>query len=207
VDLKSPGIRIEPVITLNGAWELNRVVFDNVRVPCDNRIGEEGKGWEYANFLLRNERLSYAHMGRKRADLRELRRVAAGVPGARARNMLEDPLFAARLAAIEIDVEVLEVSVLRALAHSSDTDSATVASVKIKCTECAQRITEIYMELAGRGAVPFPERVDLHWRDRLPASPAFGPLWTDAYLFERAQTIYGGTTEIQKNILWKQIGR
>lgn len=207
VDLKSSGIRIEPIITMNGAWELNRVVFDNVRVPCENRIGEEGRGWEYANFLLQNERLSYAHLGRKRADLRDLRRLAAGAPGPRGLSLLQDPLFAARLAAIDIQVDVLEVSILRALAGPTHIEAATVATLKIKCTECAQQITELYMELAGRGAMPFPERMDSSWQDGLLTSPAFAPQWTDAYLFERAQTIYGGTSEIQKSILWKQIGR
>lgn len=200
VDMKSPGISVEPILALNGAHELNRVIFENVRVPCGNLIGEEGAGWRYANFLLRHERLSYAHIGRKKADVAHLRALAASTAGG---SLLEDPLFASRLATLEIEIAVLEVSVLRVLAGQAT--PADTAALKIKCTRCAQHVTEIYGELAGRSFSACPDRNSPDWQAALTVTPSFGAVWADAYLFERAQTIYGGTTEIQKNILWREL--
>jgi alkylation response protein AidB-like acyl-CoA dehydrogenase len=205
VDMKSPGIKVDPIITMNGAWELNRVMFHDVRVPCANCVGEEGKAWHYANVLLRNERLSYAHIGRKKADLTQLRRLAASSYSDSGGSLLDDPLFAAKLAALEIEISSLEISVLRAL--TGEWGSTAVAALKIKCTECAQHVTELCVELAGRNICPFPDRSGPDWRAALLAASSFGPVCADAYLFERAQTIYGGSTEIQKNVLWREIGR
>lgn len=204
-DMKSPGISVEPIITMNGAWELNRVVFDNVRVPMAQRIGEEGRGWHYANVLLQNERLSYAHVGRKKADVAALRKEAARLWVGKDRSLLDEPLFASQLAALEIRIAALEIAVLRTLA--GEHRPAIVSLLKIASTECAQRVTELQIELAGRAGLPYPDRGQMDWQKALLASPAFGPVWTDAYLFERSQTIYGGTTEIQKNIAWREIGR
>lgn len=204
-DMTARGIAVHPIITMNGAWELNRVDFDNVRVPVANRVGEEGKGWHYANVLLANERLSYAHIGRKKMDVALMRKEAARMHGGNGRSLLDEPLFAARLAALEIQIAALEISVLRTL--MGEQRPAIVSLLKIACTECAQRVTEMQMELAARAALPYPDRNQANWQRTLTASPAFGPMWADAYLFERAQTIYGGATEIQKNIAWREMGR
>jgi alkylation response protein AidB-like acyl-CoA dehydrogenase len=203
VDLATPGIAVQPLITLNGAWELNRVVFDEVRVPEANRIGAEGQGWRQANVLLANERLSYAHIGRKKADLRRLRALAGTTVRGRG-SVLDDPLFAARLAALEIELAALEIFVLRALA--AEAAPALVSSLKIKCTQCAQHVTELYVELAGRQIGAYPAR-SAGAGPSLPVTPSWAPSWADAYLFERSQTIYGGTTEIQKNIIWRELAR
>src|SRR5690606_36385663 len=105
-DIKSAGARIVPIITMNGAWELNRVGFDNVRVPVENRICSEGQGWQIANFLLQNERLSYAHIARRKVELQQLRKLATDWPGDNGCALLDSPLFAAKLAQQEIDVAV-----------------------------------------------------------------------------------------------------
>jgi alkylation response protein AidB-like acyl-CoA dehydrogenase len=204
VDMRSAGVTVEPIITLNGAWELNRVSFDNVRVPTSNRVGEEGKGWHYANVLLNDERLSYAHVGRKKADVEHIRRLAASRPSTGA-PLLNEPLFAARLAALEIEVATLEIAVLRALV--GQVSPRVISTLKIKCTECAQHVTELYLELAGRHIAPYPDRSGAGWYESLLSTPTLGPLTADAYLFERAQTIYGGTTEIQKGIIWRELNR
>jgi alkylation response protein AidB-like acyl-CoA dehydrogenase len=205
VDMKSPGISVYPIITMDGAHELNRVQFDNVRVPIDNRVGEEGQGWRYANVLLANERLSYAHIGQKKADLARLRKLAGTMISASGTPRVYEPLFATRLASLEIEVATLEISLLRSLAGAGDPQ--VVSSLKIQATQCTQRITELHLELAARNISPWPDRHRADWQAVLPYTASFGPLAADAYLRERAQTIYGGATEIQKNIIWRAISK
>ena len=187
------GISVRPIVSIDGAHELNQVFFTDVRVPAANRIGEEGRAWHYANVLLKNERLSYAHVGRKKRDLATLRTMVAG-----------DRAFARRLADAEFTVMVLEQQVLKALVHGSD--AATVASLKIGCTQAAQLITELYIDRAGEYAAPFFDRSRSDWHEATPLIPEFAAVATACYFFERAQTIYGGTTEIQKNLVWRAIG-
>ncbi|MBA2933848.1 acyl-CoA dehydrogenase family protein [Sphingomonas sp. CGMCC 1.13654] len=192
-DMRSPGISVHPIITIDGSHELNRVEFVDVRVPVENRIGEEGRAWHYANVLLQAERLSYAHIARKRMDLAKIRALA--------RHLLDDPAFARRLATVEIEVEALEIAVLRALA--GEATPAAVSALKILCTECAQHVTELFVELAGRHALPMLDRRAANWADAAPLVPEFAPQAIQSYLFERAQTIYGGATEVQKTIVWR----
>jgi alkylation response protein AidB-like acyl-CoA dehydrogenase len=206
-EMSSPGMTVHPIITIDGLHHLNRVHFENVRVPVTNRIGEEGKGWHYATFLLQNERLSYAHVSRKKEDLRQLRRLAAATPCDRGGSMLHDPLFARKIAEGEIAVATLEVSVLRVLTAGASLSSAQTSALKIMATETAQRITELFVELSGWHVAPAPDRHAPGWAAQAPAVPVFAAPWTAAYFFERAQTIYGGTTEVQKNILWRTISR
>jgi alkylation response protein AidB-like acyl-CoA dehydrogenase len=205
VDMRSPGIAVHPIITMNGAWELNRVTFDEVQVPIANRIGEEGRGWYYANVLLQNERLSYTHVGRKKADLLRIRQTAARLPAPGRRCLLEDPLFAARLSTLEIEVAALEIFVLRALV--AEAEAAMISALKTRCTQCAQQVTELSLELVSRNMAAYPPRDADDWQRALPVAPAQGPVSADAYLFERAQSIYGGTSEIQKNLIWRALSR
>jgi alkylation response protein AidB-like acyl-CoA dehydrogenase len=204
-EMSSPGITVYPIITLDGLHHLNRVHFENVRVPVTNCIGEEGNGWHYATFLLQHERLSYAHVSRKKEDLRQLRRLAAATPSDRGGSMLHDALFALKIAGCEIEVATLEISVLRVLTAGASLSSAQASTLKIMATEIAQRITELFVELAGRHIAPAPDRHASGWAAQAPAD--FAVPWTAAYLVARAQTIYGGTTEVQKNILWRIMNR
>lgn len=185
-DLRTPGIEIHPIISMDGAHHLNRVTFDGVRVPADGLIGQEGNGWHYATVLLQNERLSYAHMGRKKADLAALRTAAVNSGAA------DDLAFMRRLARAEIGLLMLENSVLRVL-HGDITVQA-VSALKIGLTETAQTITEL-------------ER--LHAAAYYPDGGLNGVSGKAAtqYLAERAGTIYGGATEIQKTIIWRQLDR
>lgn len=205
VPMDAPGVRVDPIISIDGTHELNRVTFNKVRTPVAHRIGEEGKGWHYANVLLASERVSYAHIGRKKADLAAIRRAAATMPGDFAPSRLEEPLFAHRLAVLEIEIAVLEISVLRAL--TTQLDSAMVSCLKIACTEAAQKITELWLELAGRYRAVRLDRGQPRWFEPLPQGYRFAVPRTASYLFERAQTIYGGATEVQRNIIWRQLDR
>lgn len=205
VPMDAAGVTVEPIISIDGSHELNRVIFDQVRTFVAHRIGEEGKGWHYANVLLASERVSYAHIGRKRRDLATLRAKSAVLPGDFAPTVLDEPWFVARLGALEMEVDVLEVSVLRAL--TTPLEAAMISSLKIACTETAQKITELGLELAARHGAPRFDHDDTELTDDRLLALRFGVAETRAYLFERSQTIYGGATEIQKNVIWRQTFR
>ncbi len=199
-DMRTPGVTIHPIPLIDGSAELNRVEFDNVRVPVDNRIGDEGRGWHYANVLLKNERLSYAHIGAKRRDIAKLRRRAE----TQNLSAAERTAFHARLSEAEIRVDMIEATILRALA--TEIDMATAAMLKIACTESVQEIDALATDLAGLSATLMLDRHQQGWQALAPLSDPFGPSAIQTRFFNRAQTIYGGATEIQKNILWRTLG-
>jgi alkylation response protein AidB-like acyl-CoA dehydrogenase len=208
IDMKTPGVEVTPIIFIDGGHYLNRVSFTDVRVPVENRIGEEGAGWTYARHLLTYERTSYARVGSKRRQIDELRRHSAAVPWG---DPLRDPAdgLGARLAEVEIALTALEYTTLRALAPlaAGQAPGQESSTIKIAATETAQAITELLLDLAGPYAAPFfADRAGADWRAGLEAIPAFAPVATASYFFERAQTIYGGSTEIQKNIIARQLG-
>ena len=208
IDMSTPGVEVVPIITIDGGHHLNRVVFDNVRVPVDNRIGDEGKGWTYARHLLSYERTSYAHVAAKRRQIEDIKHLLADAPWAENDASQQDD-FRRRLAAVEVQLDALEMTVLRALAPlaagQAPGDEASI--IKIAATETAQAITELFVELAGLHALPkFPDRSGQDWRANLAEIPAFAAPATAAYFLARAQTIYGGATEIQKNIIARQLG-
>ena len=206
IDMKSPGVSVRPIISMDGTHHLNQVFFDDVRVPANNLIGAEGKGWTYAQFLLKNERLSYAHVGRKKEDLKRIRRLAQQT--SKGLGMLgDDPLFMARLAHCEIAVATFEITVLRALCAGDAVEITSAAAIKILATEIAQQITELALELAGPQMQPWSDREGAQWNAAFGDLPVHGPVFAANYLFERAQTIYGGTTEVQNNIIAKALLR
>lgn len=202
-DMTTPGITVHPIVTLDGGHELNRVEFVDVRVPARNRIGEEGRGWHYANVLLQGERLSYAHIARKRMDLAEIRALAGTTPADDGGVLIADPLFRRRLAECDIEVDALEISVLRAL--TGEPQPATISALKIMATECAQHITELHLDLVGRDRAPLLDRDSGDWAQAAPLVPAHAAVAVQQYLFTRAQTIYGGATEVQKTIIWRSL--
>jgi len=208
IDMTTPGVEVKPIITIDGGHHLNRVVFDKVRVPVENRIGDEGMGWTYARHLLNHERTSYAHVAAKRQQVASLRRLATSAPWG---DMLGEAgtAFRRRLAEVEVTLAGLEYTTLRALAPLSNGEAPGDESsiIKIAATEAAQSVTELFLELAGPYAQPFfPDRHGADWRAGLEDIPAFAAPGTAAYFFTRAQTIYGGATEIQKNIIARQLG-
>lgn len=208
MDMKTPGITVTPIVTIDGGHHLNRVTFTGVRAPVENRIGEEGLGWTYARHLLNHERTSYAHVAGKRRQLEALRRASEEAPW-------DDELAAAgsalrrRTAEAEIQLMGLEMTTLRALAPLANGEAPgdEASIIKIAATECAQAISERVLELAGPYGQPFfQDRSGPDWRGGLEDIPAFAPPGVAGYFFTRAQTIYGGATEIQKNIIARQLG-
>ena len=189
--MDTPGIEVHPIITIDGQHHLNRVTFEDVRVPVGNRIGEEGEGWRYANFLLGNERTSYAHVAAKRLQLASLHALA-GHDG----PLADDADFGRALAQLDVRLDALDIGVLQVLAALADGDAPgnEASMLKILATELAQDITELSMQAAGYPAIA---RFD----NDAPAEAMPRPWATSA----RARTIYGGTNEIQKNIIAKRV--
>jgi len=156
IDMKSPGITVRPVITLDGEHEVNEVFFDNVEVPAENLVGEENKGWTYAKYLLAHERTNIADVNRAKRELERLKRIA------RAEGVLDDARFRDQIALLEVDIVALEMMVLRVLsAEKSGKQSLDVAGLlKIRGSEIQQRYTELMMLAAGPYSLPFiPEGV------------------------------------------------
>lgn len=201
IDMNTPGITVHPIITIDGKHSLNRVEFIDVRVPQANRIGEEGKGWLYANYLLGHERTSYAHVAGKRKELWAIRRAAQD------RDLMADMAFRLRLADLEVRLDALEGTVLRTLAGVPEGGAPGSESsiLKIAATELAQDITEFGVEVFGPYAQPaFPDSVAPAWASNEPLPPDAAPAMA-RYLGARAQSIYGGANEIQKNIIARRI--
>ncbi len=196
IEIASPGVTVRPITAIDGRHHLAEVTFDDVRVPAANLIGEEGQGWSYSKQLLSNERIWYAHVAEKRAALAQVRALAAAQPDA------DTPDFRRRLAETEIAVDCLDGFVERALRQ----DGGDVASlIKILATETAQAITELRLDLAGGLAPPsLPERGP-GWAATLPDLPAFIVPAVEDYLMTRAQSIYGGTNEIQRTIIARSV--
>jgi alkylation response protein AidB-like acyl-CoA dehydrogenase len=206
IDMNTPGITVRPIITLDGAREVNEVWFENVKVPVENRIGEENKGWTYAKFLLSHERTSIAGIGSSKRELGRLKRIAQQEVK-NGRPLIEDPLFSARIAQVEIDLMALEITAMRALsAESKNRAPGPEASIlKIKGTEIQQALTELLMYAVGPYALPF-ERASTEENDFTSvAGPEYAAPVAGTYCNMRKATIYGGSNEIQRNIIAQMI--
>jgi alkylation response protein AidB-like acyl-CoA dehydrogenase len=210
IDMKSPGITVRPITLLDGGHEVNEIWFENVRVPVQNRVGEENKGWTYAKFLLGHERTTIAAIGTTKRELERLKSIARSETQG-GRPLIEDPLFAAHIAQVEIDLWALEITNLRMLSaeRSRKAPGPEASILKIRGTEIAQRISELEMRAVGPYALPFRrEAMEAGWQAP-PAAEASGPHYAAtlaaAYLNQRKLSIFGGTNEIQKNIIAKMI--
>jgi len=206
IDLKTPGVTVNPIYSIDGKHHLNQVLFDRARVPLENRIGEEGQGWMYSTFLLGNERVSYAHIGAKKRDLKFLKEIALNTPGPDG-SLYQDPSYAAKFARADINIRVLEYTTLRLLSDSRNSGEMgqEAAIIKILATEIAQQISTLSLEIMGHDILPLsPDWVGESWFE--PAGIASqAPAATSKYLTDRSQSIYGGTNEIQRNIIAKRI--
>jgi len=210
IDMKSPGITVRPIILLDGSHEVNEVWFEDVRVPVENRIGEENRGWTYAKFLLGHERTNIAGIGIAKRELARLKRIAAS-ERQHGRPLIEDALFAAQIAQIEVDLWALEITNLRALSAERRSAAAgpEASILKIKGTEIHQSISELMMRAVGPYALPLRrEAMEAGWQfdpTREPPGPRYASTLAAAYLNQRKLSIFGGTNEIQKNIISKMI--
>jgi alkylation response protein AidB-like acyl-CoA dehydrogenase len=206
IDMKSPGITVRPIITMEGAHEVNEVWLENVKAPVENRIGEENKGWTYAKFLLGHERTNIAGVGASKRELARLKDIARQETKS-GRPLIEDPLFAARIAQVEIDLMALEMTQLRVLsAEAQKKAPGPEASIlKIKGTEVQQALSELMMYAVGPYALPF-ERGSREEGDlRSIAGPAYAAPLAATYCNYRKVSIYGGSNEIQRNIISQMI--
>ncbi|MET0892768.1 MAG: acyl-CoA dehydrogenase family protein [Pseudoxanthomonas sp.] len=194
VDMKSPGISVRPTRLLDGTFEVNEIRFEEVRVPVANRIGEENQGWTYAKFLLGHERTNIAGIGASRRELLRLKQDAAGL-AKDGRSLLQDPVFGNKVAQVEMELTALEITNMRVIyAEAAKQAPGPEASMlKIRGTEIAQRISELQVELLGADALRFGHRNAGPGND---ASRA-----TAAYLNQRKLSIFGGSNEIQRNII------
>ncbi len=197
IDMKSPGISVRPIITLDGEHEVNEVWFDNVEVPAENLIGEENKGWTYAKHLLAHERTNIADVNRAKRELERLKRIA------RAEGLMDDHRFRDQIALLEVDIVALEMLVLRVLsAEKSGKQSLDIAGLlKIRGSEIQQRYTELMMLAGGPYSVPFiSEAMEAGWQGDHVGAAHCAPL-AATYFNYRKTTIYGGSNEVQRNIV------
>jgi pimeloyl-CoA dehydrogenase large subunit len=209
IDMRTPGITVRPIVTIDGGRDVNETFFDEVKVPVENRIGQENKGWDYAKFLLGNERTSIARVGMSKERIRRIRELATlEIAGGRA--LIEDERFREKLAAVEIELKALEMTQLRVVAAERSRDRTKPdpfsSLLKIKGAEIQQATTELMMDIVGPYALPYqsPEEIGDGSNE-----PPIGPEWAatiaPTYFNWRKLTIYGGSNEIQRNIIAKAI--
>ena len=198
IDMKSPGVSVRPIVLLDGEAEVNEVWFDNVEVPANNLIGEENKGWTYAKYLLGNERTNIADVNRAKRELERLKRIA------KAEGVYEDMRFKDEIAKLEVDVVALEMMVLRVLsAEDTGKSSLDIAGLlKIKGSEIQQRYSELMMLAAGPFSLPFiEEAMEAGWQGDFPGMHSGNAPLASTYFNMRKTTIYGGSNEVQRNIV------
>jgi alkylation response protein AidB-like acyl-CoA dehydrogenase len=209
VDLKSPGIVMRPIRTLDEGVTVNEVFFDDVRVPADNLVGKEGEGWTYAKYLLTNERTNSAEVPHTKRDIAQLREIAAQELKD-GRPLLDDPDFRRRLARLEMDTLALEYAVLRVLADEHAPSTGSIASlVKIRGSELRQRVADLADEALGdAGLAVCTNHEGEHEplaREYDPPVPEHGIGVSAKAMFRRATTVYGGANEIQRTLIAKMV--
>ncbi|WP_370153753.1 acyl-CoA dehydrogenase family protein [Ferrovibrio sp.] len=204
IDMKTPGVTVRPIISIDEGHGVNEVFLDNVRVPKANLIGQEGKGWTYAKFLLGNERTGIAEVATSKQRLKRLKDIARAERSMGA-ALLEEPAFRDRVAAVEIDLLALEYTNLRMLAaeQGGRGPGPEASMLKIRGSEIQQAITELAVEALGYYAAPYEHRPD--GSNQPPVGPDYAQGRMEAFLYNRATTIYGGSNEIQRNIIAKMV--
>ena len=205
IDMKTPGITVRPIITMDGGHEVNEIFFEDVRVPVANRIGEENEGWTYAKVLLGHERTGIAGVARSKQQIKRLKDMAGreqqgGLP------LIRDPDFSRKIAQLEIDLLALEYTDLRVLASESAGKGPGPESsiLKIKGTEIQQRITELLVEAAGVYGAPYLRGMTYEG-ENFPIGPQDAVGVAPEYFNVRKTSIYGGSNEIQRNIIAKAV--
>jgi alkylation response protein AidB-like acyl-CoA dehydrogenase len=197
IDMKTPGIEVKPIITLGGSHHVNQVFFDNVEVPVENRVGEEGKGWTYAKGLLQHERSAIAGISRTLVSLQKLKKNVQKVKVGDS-NLMEDNSYRKKIAEAEIDLRALEYAELRSLAgvESGGAPGPESSILKLKGTIMQQRVQELTIEAAGPYA--------MNW-GHAKVGPSFARMGMEMYLNGRAATVYGGCSEVQKDVIAKRV--
>jgi hypothetical protein len=200
IDMKTPGITVRPLILMDGAHEVNEVFFDDVKVPVENLVYEENKGWTVAKYLLGHERMGSGRIGASKRELAKLKEFAARQPAGGGRSLMQDARFRDKVARVEIELMALEITNLRFLDQMRRTGQppgADVSMLKIKGTEIQQALTELMVQAVGPLAQPFQALDGAEDFDSFVASLA------PRYCNMRKTTIYAGSNEIQRNIIAK----
>jgi alkylation response protein AidB-like acyl-CoA dehydrogenase len=200
IDMKTPGVTVRPIIMLDGAHHVNDVFLDNVKVPVANCIGKENEGWTCAKFLLANERLGIAEVPASKRGVRSLRELASD-------SLKDDPSLNEKIADIDLQVQALEMSELRALSAMAlgGAPGPEVSTLKVRGSEIQQRIAELAMEAVGEYAAPYQPGMLFHETNETPVGPDHAPPAAPRYFNMRKTSIYGGSTEVQKNIVSKMV--
>ena len=206
VDMNTPGIEVRPIITIDGGHEVNEVWLTDVRVPVENRVGEENQGWTYAKFLLAHERSGIAGVARSKRGIERLRDIAStelleGEP------LIKDDSFARKISQLEIDLTALEFTELLTLARESEGKGPGPESsiLKVKGTEIQQRLTELTLEAVGSYGAPYFRGFPEDGSNEFPIGPDYAHHAGPNYFNFRKTSIYGGSNEIQRNIITKMI--
>ena len=195
IDMNTPGIEVKPIITIDGEHEVNSVFFSDVKVPVENLVGEEGKGWTYAKFLLAHERFGIASVGASMRQLNKLKSIIADLDNAELQK---------KVSKLEVSLSALEITELRLLSalENGGHPGAESSILKIKGTEMQQHLSELFVEAAGEYALMYPGPHGYESNDK-PAGPDYAANSLSAFLNLRKTSIYGGSNEIQKNIISK----
>jgi pimeloyl-CoA dehydrogenase large subunit len=210
IDMRTPGITVRPIQTIDGGREVNEVFFDDVKVPVENLVGQENRGWDCAKFLLGNERTGIARVGYSKQRVQRLKELASRVK-AGDRPLIEDERFREKLAAVEVELKALEMTQMRVLSDDQrrkDNRPNPMSSIlKIKGSEIQQATTALALEIAGPLALPYqPDRRDAEFGSNEPPEDlAWAATAAPAYFNYRKVSIYGGSNEIQRNILAKAV--
>ncbi|MFQ6550123.1 acyl-CoA dehydrogenase family protein [Aestuariibius sp. 2305UL40-4] len=202
VDMESPGVEVRPIVLLDGSAEVNEVWFTDVRVPAENLVGEENKGWTYAKYLLTHERTNIAGVGFSTAALAAVKRIArAEMAGGR--PLIENAFFAARLARVEIDLMAMATTNLRVISQAAKGQAPGVESsmLKVKGTIIRQEINDLARRAAGPYALPFASEALDGGND--PIGPDYARPVAAQYFNNRKLSIYGGSNEVQRQIIAK----
>ena len=205
VDMKSPGITVRPIIMLDGGHEVNDVFLDNVEVPVENLIGQENKGWTCAKFLLAHERSGIAGVARSKRGVERLKDLARAELADDGAPLIRDKDFSRKIAELEIDLSALEYTELRVLASESAGKGPGVESslLKVKGTEVQQRLTELAMEAVGNYTMPYFR--SFGDGNEGAVGPEYAKMTAPTYFNMRKTSIFGGSNEIQRNIIAKMV--
>nr|WP_174820278.1 acyl-CoA dehydrogenase family protein [Ruegeria arenilitoris] len=202
IDMNTPGIEVRPIVLLDGTPEVNEVFFDDVRVPVENLVGEENKGWTYAKYLLTHERTNIAGVGFSQAGLDMVKRIAR-IETANGRPLIENPHFAARLARVEIDLMAMATTNMRIISKAAAGQAPGVESsmLKVKGTIIRQEINDLARRAVGPYAMPFASEAVAGDND--PIGPDYAAPVAAQYFNNRKLSIFGGSNEIQRGIIAK----
>ena len=206
IDMKTPGITVRPIIMNDGEHEINEVWFEDVKVPAQNLVGEENKGWTYAKFLLGHERTGIAGVGRSKAALKHLKAIARAEKS-NGRPLIEDQRFRDRIAQVELELMALEITNMRVLSAEKEKHAPgpEASILKIKGSEIQQTLAELMMQALGHYSLPWlQEALDAGWQGE-PVGADYAASLPGHYFNYRKTTIYGGSNEIQKNIIAQMI--